>query len=198
MVTINSLSSGEGVWINKPEITSSEEGKLRFTTELNTDFWQETYYGFQRHTGHAFGFYVAGDFTLQVKVRADFAHLYDQAGIFLLEDSKHWVKAGIEFNDDQCAIGSVVTRRTSDWSTGVFPGDPGTFWMRVTLENAALRIQYSTDGETWPLLRLCHWPGSEKRFVGVMGCTPERQGLEVTFDDFTIGKPSGKPLHDLT
>lgn len=198
MLVIDSLDADGGFWINKPDICSFKEGRLQLTTELNTDFWQQTYYGFQRHTGHAFGFYVEDDFTIQVKVMADFSHLYDQAGIFLQDDDGHWVKAGIEFNDQQSSIGCVVTRGTSDWSTGVFPGNPGGFWMRATLANEALRIQYSTDGETWPLLRLCHWPERKKRFIGVMACTPERQGLEVTFEDFTLGEPSGKSLHDLT
>lgn len=198
MTAIDSLGAEGGVWINPPQAWTVEEGTLRFKTDLNTDFWQQTYYGFQRHTGHAFGFYLEGDFTVQVKVMAGFSHLYDQAGLFLLDDDLHWVKAGIEFNDGQSSIGSVVTRNMSDWATGIFPGDPGTFWMRATLENEALRIQYSTDGKTWPLLRLCYWPETRKRFVGVMSCTPERQGLDVIFDEFTLGPPSNKPLHDLS
>ncbi|HBV38611.1 MAG TPA: DUF1349 domain-containing protein [Erwinia sp.] len=198
MVVIDSLKAEAGVWINRPDEYSFESGKLRLTTADNTDFWEQTYYGFQRHTGHAYGFYVEEDFTLQVKVMADFCQLYDQAGIFIRDDEQHWVKAGIEFNDDRSSIGCVVTREKSDWSTGLFPGNPQVFWMRATLENEALRIQYSTDGEIWPLLRLCHWPKAKQRFIGVMGCTPERQGLEITFADFSIGLPSGKPLHDLT
>ncbi|MGO4611983.1 DUF1349 domain-containing protein, partial [Variovorax sp. 2RAF20] len=71
---------------------------------------------------------MENDFTLQVKIMANFCHLYDQAGIFLQDDEHHWVKAGIEFNDDLSSIGCVVTRKTSDWSTGLFPGDPQTFW----------------------------------------------------------------------
>ena len=198
MIVVDSLEAGEGNWINEPDNYSLENGKLQLTTALNTDFWRQTYYGFQRHTGHAYGFYVENDFTLQVKIMANFCHLYDQAGIFLQDDEHHWVKAGIEFNDDLSSIGCVVTRKTSDWSTGLFPGDPQTFWMRTTLENEALRIQYSTDGKKWPLLRLCHWPDIKNRFIGVMGCTPEREGLEITFDEFRLGPPLSKSLHDLT
>ncbi|WP_313759259.1 DUF1349 domain-containing protein [Atlantibacter hermannii] len=198
MVRIDSFDAAGGCWINPPDGASVEENTLRFTTQANTDFWRDTFYGFTRHSGHAFGFYVDGDFTLQVKVMASFTHLYDQAGLFIQDDDRHWVKAGIEFNDDKPAIGCVVTREQSDWSTGVFPGEPGVFWLRATLANAALRIQYSTDGQTWPLLRLCHWPPQPRRFVGVMACTPERAGLDVVFDGFSIGAPSGKPLHDLS
>lgn len=33
-------------------------------------------------------------------------------------DEKHWMKAGIEYNDNQSAISSVVTNGASDWGTG--------------------------------------------------------------------------------
>lgn len=198
MTSIQSFTAAGGVWVNQPAVWSRDDTQLRFTTDAETDFWQQTYYGFQRHSGHAFGFYVEDDFTVQMRVQADFSALYDQAGLLVLDDEHHWIKAGIEFNDDQPAMGCVVTRTLSDWSTGVYPGDPRLFWLRATLQNAALRIQYSTDGEHWPLLRLCPWPGRQRRFVGVMGCTPQRAGLQITFDEFTLGAPCGKALHDLT
>ncbi len=114
MVRIDSFDAAGGCWINPPDGASVEENTLRFTTQANTDFWRDTFYGFTRHSGHAFGFYVDGDFTLQVKVMASFTHLYDQAGLFIQDDDRHWVKAGIEFNDEKPAIGCVVTREQSD------------------------------------------------------------------------------------
>ena len=198
MITISSLSHPGGVWINSPNEYTFDDKMLRLTSDARTDFWQETWYGFHRHSGHAFGFYVSEDFTVQIKVMGEFTHLYDQAGLFIGESETCWVKAGIEFNDDQPAIGSVVTHGTSDWSTGLFPGDSSAFWMRATVQNNAMRIQYSTDGQTWPLLRLCPWPGGKKLFVGVMACSPERAGLKVMFSDFRLGPPDDKPLHDLS
>lgn len=198
MQSIESLSAPGGVWINPPVEHHLDGETLRLTSDANTDFWQGTWYGFHRHSGHAFGFYLSENFTVQVKIEGEFSRLYDQAGLFIGESETCWVKAGIEFNDAQPAIGSVVTRGNSDWSTGLFPGDPTTFWMRATVQNEALRIQYSTDGQTWLLLRLCPWPRGRKQFVGVMACTPERAGLEVMFSDFRLGPPNGKALHDLT
>lgn len=32
--------------------------------------------------------------------------------------------------------------------------------MRATLESGVLRLQYTADGQEWPLLRLCPFPGS--------------------------------------
>ena len=198
MQTIKTFTAGDHRWINRPAVVEQQADRLVVTTDANTDFWLKTYYGFSRHSGHACGYAVNGDFTLQVKIRADFRQLYDQAGIFIRDDEQHWVKAGIEFNDGAPAIGCVVTREFSDWSTGIFPGDARQFWMRVTLKDEALRIQYSCDGVSWPLLRLAPWSGNAARFVGVMCCSPERQGLEVEFSELQLGDPLQKSLHDLS
>lgn len=185
-------------WVNEPRDWQREAGKLSVTTDANTDFWRKTWYGFERFSGHFFGADVVGDFSFQVKVRAEFEALYDQAGIMLLGDAHHWLKAGVEFNDGAPAIGSVLTLQHSDWATGVFPGDAGTFWMRLTRRGDALRLQYSADGQHWPLLRLAHFPGFDQLAVGVMCCTPERAGLRVQFDELQLTPPLDKDLHDLT
>ncbi len=84
MRTIDTLAATGGQWLNPPAEYALNAQALRLTTDAETDFWQQTYYGFRHHSGHAFGFYVNGDFTVQVKVTAAFSHLYDQAGILLL------------------------------------------------------------------------------------------------------------------
>lgn len=81
----------------------------------------------------------------------------------LMQDARRWIKAGIEYNDGAPAIGSVLTQGTSDWATGIFPGDPGEFWLRLTRRGEALRLQYSTDGQLWPLLRLCPFRAARRR-----------------------------------
>ncbi|SXF13074.1 Uncharacterized conserved protein [Klebsiella variicola] len=115
----------------------------------------------------------------------------------MMADEQTWLKAGIEFNDDAPAIGSVLTLTHSDWATGLFPGDPRTFWLRLTRKGDALRLQYSTDGERWPLLRLGYFPPGPVK-AGVMCCSPERGGLAVEFQDIQLSPPSDKALHDLS
>lgn len=187
-------------WVNEPATWRKEANCLSFTTDNKTDFWSKTWYGFERFSGHFYGVDVVGDFTFQVRVRADFTTLYDQAGIMFLADKDHWLKAGVEFNDGAPAIGSVLTLQHSDWATAPFPPDAKAdeFWMRLTRKGDALRLQYSTDGKTWPLLRLAHFPRSDRCAVGVMSCTPERGGLSSQFDNFFIGPASDKDLHDLS
>lgn len=55
-------------------------------------------------------------------MEAEFTNLYDQAGLMIYLDDKHWLKAGnagIEYNDGQPMIGSVLTNELSDWATGM-------------------------------------------------------------------------------
>lgn len=185
-------------WINEPQRWQNTAGTLSVTTDEHTDFWRQTWYGFTRFSGHVYGCDVSGDFTFQVKVKADFKALYDQAGIMLIGDEEHWLKAGIEFNDGAPAIGSVLTLGHSDWSTGQFSGRADQFWMRLTRKGDSLRLQYSADGISWPLLRLAYFPGNETCTVGVMCCTPERGGLAVVFEDILLTAPLDKALHDLS
>ncbi|WP_058910159.1 DUF1349 domain-containing protein [Entomohabitans teleogrylli] len=184
-------------WINEPAEWHNADGKLSVITDSNTDFWRNTWYGFDRFSGHIYATHVADDFTFQVKICAQFNTLYDQAGLMFMSDEQHWLKAGIEFNDGAPAIGSVLTLQNSDWATGIFTGNPGKFWLRLTRKGDALRLQYSSDGQHWPLLRLCYFPPGPAK-IGVMCCTPERQGLAVEFLDIRLSPPVDKALHDLS
>lgn len=79
--------------------------------------------------------------------------------------------------------------------SGLYPGNPNKFYLRLTKVDTAVCIKYSMDNITWHLLRLCQFPKSNKYFVGLMCCTPKRAGLNVKFSDITISKPQKDILH---
>jgi regulation of enolase protein 1 (concanavalin A-like superfamily) len=185
-------------WLNEPGRWHLAPDGLAVTTDAGTDFWRETHYGFSRHSGHIFGRDSDGDFTATLRVRAQYEALYDQAGIMVLIDDATWVKAGIELSDGDALLGSVLTVGRSDWAVGRFWAEPSDFWVRATVADGVLRLQASSDGVRWPLIRLCPFPRAARYFVGPMCCTPERAGLQVRFSDFTVTAPSGKDLHDLS
>ena len=191
-------SFADGAWHNEPETFSVRDRELDVTTDANTDFWRETHYGFVRDNGHFFAMTAGSSFTAQVRVRAKFEHLYDQAGLMLRLDDRRWVKAGIEFSDGRPLLGSVLTNEMSDWATGDYAGDPLNFCLRLTLTEGVLRIQASDIGEIWQLVRLCPFPRSESYLVGPMCCSPQRAGLNVNFSNWSLGPALGKDLHDLT
>ncbi|KAL0860096.1 hypothetical protein ABMA27_010409 [Loxostege sticticalis] len=182
-------------WLNEPkQWRVDEKDILVATTDNKTDFWQETWYNFHFNTGHVYGLQIRDDFTFTVCVEADFTTLYDQAGVMIYMDEKHWLKAGIEYNDGQPMISSVLTNEVSDWATGVYTGNPHKFWLRLTRTKGVVCVKYSIDNETWTLLRLCPFSGGEC-FVGPMCCSPQREGLVVKFSEVKICKPAEDILH---
>lgn len=188
----------DGVWHNEPaEHAFDAAGGLQLTTGAQTDFWRETHYGFTRDSGHFLGVQASADFTCQLRVRARYEALYDQAGLMLRIDERHWVKAGIELSDGQAMLSSVRTEETSDWATAAYAGDPSDFWLRATVTRQVLRLQVSADGRHWPLMRLCPLPAAKQYRVGPMACTPERAGLQVAFSEWSLGPALGRDLHDL-
>ena len=185
-------------WLNQPEKWTLEDGKLLVTSDDKSDFWRKTSYGFIRDSGHFFGVATDGDFTAQVHVAGHYATLYDQAGLMVRIDEEHWIKCGVEYSDGQLWLSTVLTAGKSDWAVSVAPAMPNGFWLRVTVSEGVIRVQYSVDGKLWPLLRLAPFPVAARYLVGPMCCTPERGGLEVTFSSFTAGPAQRKDLHDLT
>ncbi|WP_375306038.1 DUF1349 domain-containing protein [Bradyrhizobium sp. A11] len=191
------FGKSDGTWLNEPKTWSEKENLLELITDRATDFWRETHYGFIRDSGHFLGFETGDAFTAELRIRADFKALYDQAGLMVRIDERRWLKAGIEFSDGRAMLSSVLTAGQSDWATAHYEHDASDFRLRVTVAHGVLRLQASTDGKMWPLMRLAPFAESSSYLVGPMACTPERSGLAVAFSDFRLLPPLGKELHDL-
>ena len=61
-------------WINEPATWSEEDGELRVVTDAQTDFWRETWYGFERFSGISTprsrgGLHLSGKGCEQISVR---------------------------------------------------------------------------------------------------------------------------------
>lgn len=186
-----------GQWLNEPAVSRRDDA-LHVTTDAQTDFWRETHYGYTHDSGHFYAIETGEAFTAQLRVRAQFEQLYDQAGIMVRIDAQHWLKAGLEYSDGATALSSVLTIGQSDWAAGAYTHDPADFWLRLTVANGVLRLQVSADGEQWALARLCPFPAASRYLVGPMCCTPVRAGLQVIFSDWALTAPLNKDLHDLT
>lgn len=185
-------------WLNEPAEWSVDGDALSVITDAQTDFWRGTYYGFFRHSGHFFATTVKGDFTAQVRVTGHFSELYDQAGLMVLIDEQHWIKAGVEVNDGVVVGSSVLTNEVSDWAVSCALKNAHDFWLRITVSRGSVRVQISEDKVVWPLVRLGSFPVSDHYSVGPMCCTPERKGLSLRFSEFCVMPALNKDLHDLT
>ncbi|WP_344612988.1 DUF1349 domain-containing protein [Dactylosporangium salmoneum] len=180
------------VWLNEPSDWSLQDGVLSASTELNTDFWRETFYGWTTDNGHFFYRPTTGDFTAEVIVSAAHTTRFDQAGMMVRADERNWLKTGVEVTSGTVQISTVFTRQFSDVSMAPVGGDAGEVSLRVTRFGAAMAVHCRTDDGPWQLLRLGHLDLSATVDVGVMCCSPERAGLQATFRDFRIGPPMSR------
>jgi regulation of enolase protein 1 (concanavalin A-like superfamily) len=184
-------------WLNEPPEWQGDAKALTLTTGDATDFWQETFYGFKRDSGHAWLRPVSGDFSAVVTIKGDYEELYDQAGMMLRIDETHWIKTGIEFTDGLMHFSVVVTRDVSDWSViPLHQASPDTaVHVRLTRHGDAVRVQFHLGDGAWQMARLCPFSAAEA-FIGVTACSPERAGFQARFEDFDVGPPISRSLHD--
>ncbi|WP_189521398.1 DUF1349 domain-containing protein [Mesorhizobium shonense] len=183
-------------WRNPPPHHVFGDGTLHVRTGKETDFWRETFYGFRRDNGHFLYRPVAGDFSAEVTIKGEYEALYDQAGMMLRLSETHWIKAGIEYTDGLAYFSVVVTNDRSDWSLVAIPPDPNGVRIRLTRHAEAIRVQYLDASDShWKPVRLAYFPTSKSVDVGMMCCSPQREGFEVTFSDFVVAPPISRDLH---
>ncbi len=87
-------------WYCEPPEWSDTLERLSGVTGFEKDFWQSTFYGFQRDNGHFYHTEVRKDFSAEVVIDGYYEELYDQAGLMLGVDALNWIKTEIEFTDE--------------------------------------------------------------------------------------------------
>lgn len=184
-------------WLNAPPFFEERDDALHVRSGEKTDFWQGTYYGFHRDDGHFLHESRKGDFTAEVTFSGNYEALYDQAGLMIRADEKHWIKCGIEYTDGARHFSTVVTNGNSDWSAFRIGHDFDAISVRATRNGDAIFIQYRTDTmDEWHMARLAWFdPAFENVLVGPVFCSPQRAGFEAVFHDFTLTDPLSRDIH---
>lgn len=173
-------------WINEPKSWRHTDETIHVHVDPGTDFWRKTHYGFIRDNGHVYYDVVGGDFTATVKITGAYRDLYDQAGLMVRIDAKHWIKTGVEFVHDVQYVSAVVTNDFSDWSVAPLPQNPPVIWLRLIRKAEAAEIFYSLDGANYTLLRIAYLLPSAEAMVGVMCAAPDGKGFDVLFEEFAV------------
>jgi regulation of enolase protein 1 (concanavalin A-like superfamily) len=176
-------------WLNEPPQFSDEDGTIKVVTGLKTDFWRRTFYGYVADNGHFYHRPVTGDFTAEVTVSAGHSALFDQAGLMVRSDERSWLKTGLEVTSGAVQLSTVLTRDDSDLSVVPVPGYGGELTLRLTRFGSAVCVHRGDGQGGWQLVRLGHLDMADTVEVGVMCCSPQRAGLEVTFRGFRVGEP---------
>ncbi len=172
-------------WLNEPSQWTDSDNRWIVTTSAKTDFWRRTHYGFIRDNGHFYFDSISTDFVAEVKIRGNYKDIYDQAGLMLRVDEKHWIKTGIEYVDGVQNLSAVVTHDYSDWSVIPVQNPPEVLQMRLERTKEAIQIFYLNEASNYTLLRMTYFP-YETIQMGVMCASPDGDGFEVTFEDFMV------------
>lgn len=187
----------EARWLNEPEAVAEDGSGLRVTARRGSDFWRTTSYGFVRDDGHALLADFPSGTSVEVGFVVEFEELYDQAGLFVRVDERTWIKAGVEMSDGLPQLGAVVTRGESDWLLAPVPEWAGR---RVTIRASraadAVTLRARCESEPWRMIRLAPLAPDAHATAGPFCCAPERAGLTVRFDEFSVG-PADRSLHDM-
>ncbi len=192
---MHAVSWSDGVWSTAPEAIALDGEQLLVTSRPESDMWRVTSYGFVHDDGHGLLVDLPDRSAVEVSFIADFDQQFDQAGVLLRADERHWIKSGVEYADGAPQVGAVVTADVSDWSTAPFPQWHGReVTVRASRSGDAVTIRARADGP-WQLVRLAPIDPALAWKAGPFTCAPSRSGLVVRFTRFALG-PADRSLHD--
>lgn len=177
-------------WTRAPKQYEVTEDKVKIVTEPFTDLWQRTYYHFRNDNAPVlqmttdekfFSFVVKTDFDTKVR--------YDQSGVVMYLDSENWLKAAVEYENEQIQrLGSVVTNNGySDWASVDIDASIKFMWFRFSRRENDFCIENSVDGKNFKQMRICHMfnVGDTIQF-GIYACSAENSSFNASFTDMEI------------
>lgn len=180
------------VWTRQPERFSVTENKIEIWTQPHTDLWQRTYYGFQNDNAPVLQMKTDERyFSFTVKTAFESKRRFDQCGVALYLNSENWLKASIEYENEQYQrLGSVVTNHDySDWATTDISADVKEMWYRLSRRKSDYCLECSEDGKNFRQMRICHlWEGAGEITFGLYACSPEESSFRAEFTHFEMGE----------
>ncbi len=178
-------------WIREPKDYIVEDNRVEIVTNPHTDLWQRTYYHFKNDNAPVFQMETEEKyFSFTVKTEFSDSHQrFDQCGIVMYLDSENWLKASVEYENDEFQhLGSVVTNSGySDWATTEISSDIKSMWYRFSRRADDYCIECSEDGVKFKQMRICHmYKGNAAIWFGIYACSPEESSFRAVFSDMKL------------
>lgn len=184
------LNLKEFKWTREPESYKIENDSVEIITKPHTDLWQRTYYHFRNDNAPVLQ--ISTDekyFSFIVKTEFESKCRFDQCGIVMYLDSENWLKASIEYENEEFQhLGSVVTNHGySDWATQVINASIKSMWYRFSRREDDYCIECSEDGIHYNQMRICHmWNGVGTIQFGIYACSPEDSSFKAIFTNMEM------------
>ena len=179
-------------WTREPSQSTISDSLITITTDPKTDLWQRTYYGFQNDNAPVLQMKTSKKFfTFTGKTEFNSSALFDQCGIAIYLDSENWMKASIEYeNEEYQRLGSVVTNNGySDWATHDIPSSIREMWYRLSRRNSDYYIETSTDGVNFHQMRAFHlFHGDGEISFGIYAASPVDHSFTAKFSNMEVSE----------
>ncbi len=173
-------------WLNEPSRWNEDDGQIVVYADPHTDFWRITDYGYARDNAHIYGEIVTTDFELKVRIRAEYADQYDQAGAAVRVDERHWIKTGVERFEGRLRFSTVVTIDHSNWVIANLPENFEFLNLSLVRKGDALHVNFSVDDDSLEMASVSYLEPKVPAFVGVMCAAPEGDGFVAYFSDLRL------------
>ncbi|MDE6844850.1 MAG: DUF1349 domain-containing protein [Lachnospiraceae bacterium] len=177
-------------WTREPENYTITENEIEIITQPHTDLWQRTYYHFRNDNAPVLQ--MESDekyFSFVVKTEFESKHRYDQCGIVMYLDSENWLKASMEYENEEIQrLGTVVTNNGySDWSSTDVSASIKSMWFRLSRRENDFCVENSTDGVNYNQMRICHmFNAAETVSFGIYACSAEDSSFKAVFTNMEI------------
>ena len=178
-------------WIRAPQRYEISQNKIEITTEPQTDLWQRTYYHFRNDNAPVLQMSTREKF-FSFRVKTDFSgssHRFDQCGVVLYLNSENWLKASVEYENEQFQhLGSVVTNHGySDWATTEISAKVKSMWYRLSRREDDFCLECSTEGTIFHQMRICHlFDAKDEIHFGIYACSPENSSFRAIFTQMQL------------
>lgn len=177
-------------WTRFPKDYKLQDEKIEIITNPFTDLWQRTYYHFRNDNAPVLQIRTKEQFfSFVVKTEFESKKRFDQCGIVMYLDSENWLKASVEFENENIQhLGSVVTNSDfSDWATTAIDSSVKSMWYRFSRRNDDFCIECSQNGIDFSQMRICHIQKAKDEIqFGIYTCSPEDSSFKATFSNIEI------------
>ncbi len=179
-------------WTRLPKEYRISENKIEIITNPFTDLWQRTYYHFRNDNAPLLQMDSNEKyFSFVVKTEFNSKHRFDQCGVVMYLDSENWLKASIEYENEEFQhLGSVVTNNGySDWATTEIDASIKSMWYRFSRREDDFCVECSLDGIKFKQMRICHmFKANDIITFGIYACSPEDSSFKASFSCFEISE----------
>lgn len=177
-------------WTREPKEYTIAEDRIEIMTQPHTDLWQRTYYHFRNDNAPVLQIETDEKyFSFVVRTEFETKQRFDQCGIVMYLDSENWLKASIEYeNENIQRLGAVVTNHGySDWSSTDITASIKSMWFRFSRRENDFCVENSTDGVNYKQMRICHmFQAAETVSFGIYACSPEDSSFKAVFTNMEM------------